>query len=47
LISWINRVVDRSQFPHGIAESDVSKSYLRNDIPRLKRLAALLNLSLF
>ncbi len=47
LISRINRVVDRSQFLHGIAESDVSRTYLRDDIPRLKRRAILLNRSLF
>jgi len=47
LISRINRVIDRAQFLHGIAESDTSKTYLKADIPRLRRRAALLNRSLF
>jgi hypothetical protein len=46
LISRINRVIDRAQFLHGIAESDTSKTYLKADIPRLRRRAALLNRSL-
>lgn len=47
VISRINRVVDRSQYLHGIADSDTSKAYLKADIPRLRRRAALLNRSLF
>ena len=47
VISRINRVVDRSQYLHGIADSDTSKAYLKEDIPRLRRRAALLNRSLF
>ena len=47
VISRINRVVDRSRYLHGIADSDTSKAYLRGDIPRLRRRAALLNRSLF
>jgi hypothetical protein len=35
LISRINRVVDRAQFLHGIAESDTSRTYLKAGIPRL------------
>lgn len=47
VISRINRVVDRSQYLHGIADSDTSKAYLKADIPRLRRRAVLLNRSLF
>jgi hypothetical protein len=47
LMSRINRVIDRSQFIHGIPESDSSKSFLKADLPRLRRRAALLNRSLF
>ena len=44
LMSRMNRVIDRSQFLHKIADGDGS-SYLKADIPRLKRRAALLNRS--
>jgi hypothetical protein len=47
LISRMNRVMDRSQFLHGIAEGDGVKEYLKADIPRLKSRAALLNQSIF
>lgn len=47
LMSRINRVIDRSQFIHGIPENDASKSFLKTDLPRLRRRAALLNRSLF
>jgi hypothetical protein len=47
LISRMNRVMDRSQFLHGIVDSDSAKAYLKTDIPRLKRRAALLNQSIF
>ena len=47
VVSRINRVIDRSQFIHGIAESDSSRFFLRDDLPRLRRRAALLNRSLF
>jgi hypothetical protein len=47
LISRINRVIDRAQVLHGIADDDTSKAYLKADIPRLRRRAALLNRSLF
>ncbi len=47
LISRINRVIDRSQFIHGIPESDSSKSLLKADLPRLKCRATLLNRALF
>ncbi len=47
VLSRINRVIDRSQFIHGIDENDTSKSFLKGDLPRLRRRAALLNRSLF
>jgi Protein of unknown function (DUF2721) len=47
LISRMNRVIDRSQFLHGISDSDEARSYLKADIPRLKRRATLLNKSAF
>src|SRR5512138_2905964 len=47
LISRINRVVDRAQFLHGISDGDGPRAYLKADIPRLRRRAALLNRSLF
>jgi hypothetical protein len=47
LMSRINRVIDRAQFLHGIGEGDGTRSYLKADIPRLRRRAALLNRSLF
>ncbi len=47
LISRINRVIDRAQFLHGIADDNASKSHLKADIPRLRRRAELLNRSLF
>ena len=40
-------MIDRSQFIHGIPENDSAKSFLKADLPRLKRRAALLNRSLF
>lgn len=43
LISRMNRVIDRSQALNKISESDEQRSYLRTDIPRLKRRAELLN----
>lgn len=47
LISRINRVVDRAQFLHGITDGDALKAHLKDDIPRLRQRAALLNRSLF
>jgi hypothetical protein len=47
LMSRMNRVIDRSQFLHGIADTDRDRSYLKADIPRLKRRAVLLNRSIF
>jgi hypothetical protein len=46
LMSRMNRVIDRSQFVHSILDSDRAKSYLKSDMPRLKRRAALLNRSI-
>jgi hypothetical protein len=46
LMSRINRVIDRSQFLHGIGDDDTSRSDLKSDIPRLKRRAQLLNRAL-
>jgi hypothetical protein len=43
----MNRVIDRSQFLNGIADTDPERSYLKADIPRLKRRAELLNRSVF
>ncbi|OAF02998.1 hypothetical protein AYJ54_25595 [Bradyrhizobium centrolobii] len=43
LISRINRIIDRSQFIHSINDADRERSYLKADIPRLKRRAELLN----
>lgn len=47
LMSRMNRVIDRSQFLHGITDGDGAKAYLKADIPRLKLRAALLNKSIF
>jgi hypothetical protein len=47
LISRMSRVVERSQFLHGIADEDEARSYLKADIPRLKLRAALLNGAIF
>ncbi len=47
LISRISHIIERSQYLHSIADDDAAKTYLKTDIPRLKRRAALLNRSLF
>jgi hypothetical protein len=47
LISRINRVIDRSQFIHGIPDSDAGRSFLKADLPQLRRRAEILNRSLF
>lgn len=47
LMVRINRVIDRLQFVHSIPETDVSKSFLKADLPRLRRRAVLLNRALF
>lgn len=46
LISRMNRIIDRSQLLHSI-DRESERAYLRADIPRLKRRAALLNQSIF
>jgi len=38
----MNRVIARSQFLHCIVDGDLGRSYLKEDIPRVKRRAALL-----
>jgi uncharacterized membrane protein len=45
LVSRQNRVIDRSQVLNKISKSDEERSYLKEDIPRLKRRAELLNRS--
>lgn len=47
VMSRINRIIDRSQFLHGIADGDSSRADLKMDLPRLRRRAALLNRALF
>lgn len=47
LVSRINRVIDRSQFVHAIPDDDASRAFLKADLPRLRRRAALLNRSLY
>jgi Protein of unknown function (DUF2721) len=42
LISRMNRVIARSQLLLGIVDGDLGRSYLKEDIPRVKRRAALL-----
>jgi len=47
LFSRINRVIDRSQFLHGIPDDDAPRLFLKKDLPRLRYRAKLLNRSLF
>jgi hypothetical protein len=47
LISRIDRVINRAQFLNRIDRSDVARSALKSDVPRIRRRAALLNRSLF
>ena len=47
VISRINRVIDRSQFIHGIPAGDSARVFLKGDLPRLRERARLLNRSLF
>ena len=47
LISRLNRVIDRAQFIYNIPDSDASRSFLKADLPRLRRRAGILNRSLF
>ena len=46
LIARMNRIIDRSQALHAIADDEASRAHLRADIPRLKRRAVLLNTSI-
>jgi len=46
LFSRINRVIDRSQYIHSIRDDDVSRAYLKGDLPRLKLRAEMLSRSL-
>ena len=47
LFSRMNRVIDRSQYLFAIPDADRERSYLKKDIPRLKRRAELLNRAVF
>lgn len=47
LMARMNRVIDRSQALNAIGDNDDVKGYLKSDIPRLKRRAALLNRAIF
>ncbi len=47
LISRINRVIDRAQFISSISDSDSARSFLKGDLPRLRRRVTLLNRSLY
>jgi len=46
LVSRMNRVIDRSQFLHGIVD-DETKAYLNEDMPRRNRRAIVLNQAVF
>jgi hypothetical protein len=46
LIARTNRIIDRSQALHAIADDEASRAHLKTDIPRLKRRAVLLNKSI-
>lgn len=46
LIARMNRIIDRSQALHAIADEEPSRAHLKADIPRLKRRAVLLNKSI-
>lgn len=47
LVSRLNRVIDRAQFIYNIPDSDASRSFLKGDLPRLRRRAEILNRALF
>lgn len=47
LMVRMNRIIDRSQALNAIPDDDREKSYLKSDIPRLKRRAELLNRAVF
>jgi hypothetical protein len=46
LIARMNRIIDRSQVLNAIGEYEASRAHLKQDIPRLKRRAVLLNKSI-
>ena len=46
LIARMNRIIDRSQVLNAIGEDEASRAHLKQDIPRLKRRAVLLNKSI-
>jgi uncharacterized membrane protein YqjE len=46
LIARMNRIIDRSQVLNAIEEEEASRTHLKEDIPRLKRRAVLLNKSI-
>jgi hypothetical protein len=46
LIARMNRIIDRSQVLNAIGEDETSRAHLKQDIPRLKRRAVLLNKSI-
>jgi len=41
LIGRLNRVIDRSQALNAISDDNAARAYLKADVPRLKRRAAL------
>jgi len=46
LIARMNRIIDRSQVLNAIGEDEASRAHLKEDIPRLKLRAVLLNKSI-
>jgi hypothetical protein len=47
LVTRFNRVIERAQFIHSIPDSDSARCFLKDDLSRLRRRAALLNRSLY
>jgi len=43
LIARMNRIIDRSQALNAIGDDEIARAHLKDDIPRLKLRAALLN----
>jgi hypothetical protein len=46
VFSQINRVIDRSHYIYAIKDDDVARSYLKADLPRLRRRTELLHRAL-
>jgi hypothetical protein len=46
VFSQINRVIDRSHYIHAINDDDAARSYLKADLPRLRRRVELLHRAL-